>query len=145
MAVDKVFTLTATVKNPLPKQTLNLKPLGDLERVDSEEQQVLPAEHTTSEIAVAWKIKAKKAGNYSLEVTSSNGDTETLPITIEAAEKPRKKDLTFEDVGDALKMSVKLMPPDLSLDLDLDNRVTSRDASIILERYLEQVRQKPKK
>ena len=45
-------------------------------------------------------------------------------------------DLTARDAGDALKMSVGLIPVKMSLDMDKDGQVTSTDARLILQKVV---------
>lgn len=132
LAVGKIFTLTATVEKPLPKQKLTLTLPAGLERLEGKEEQTV----TGGDSSVVWKVKAQKAGDFTLRVLSSPGNEESKAIKIVGP----KTDVDLLDARRALQMSVGNLAEDLILDMDGDGRVTSTDAAIILQRVADQIR-----
>jgi hypothetical protein len=80
------ITLTAYVNNPVPNQALTLKlPEGFALIAGDEVASVppLPLDGTSRNSPVTWRIRAgQKSGKFSLQVKSSTGVTQSLPIEI---------------------------------------------------------------
>ena len=77
MAVDAEFTLTALISNPDPQgESLTFAVPTGLELIGGHEKESVPileANATRKVSTVTWKIRAKRAGEYSLVVKSSKG------------------------------------------------------------------------
>src|SRR5262249_7526548 len=76
LALNQPFALKATVKNPLPEQTLTLCLPDGLVRVAGEAHQPVPPfpeGKAEGNSFVTWKVKAQKAGTFTVHVTSSTG------------------------------------------------------------------------
>jgi len=139
----ELFTVLARVQNPLKDQTLTLALPAGLERAAGLEKEAVPPAMNGSSV-LTWKVKAPKPGDFTFKVQSSTGLVESKTVTIlppppnveppalETSRSPAQARIF--DAQRALKMSVGLMPEDLRLDLDGDGRVTSHDASLILQR-----------
>jgi hypothetical protein len=137
LALNQVFTVTATVKNPLPDQNLTLTLPQGLEPVEGSERQTVPQPvGRAEESTVAWKVKADNAGTFTVHVRSSSNEDLSKSITITGP----KTDLDLLDARRALQMSVGNLAEDPSLDMDADGRVTSLDAALILQRVADQTR-----
>ena len=79
---DAEFTLTALVANPKPGETLALTLPADLKLASGGETQTVPVGAVRDTSTVTWKIRATRAGEYNLQVKSSNGQTQSLSVTI---------------------------------------------------------------
>jgi hypothetical protein len=85
LAVGREFTVTAYVSHPQPRQKLTLVvPEGFQITAGSAEQVVppLPKDASSPNSPVTWKVRAAKAGTYTLKVQSSTGETQSKPVTI---------------------------------------------------------------
>jgi hypothetical protein len=81
------FTVTAYVSNPTPGQLVTLKLPDGFTFQSGEATQKVPelTNAATRNSPVTWKVRAaQQAGEYQLRGTTSNGDTQTLPIRIKA-------------------------------------------------------------
>ncbi len=80
----KLFTIAASVDDPLPDQVLVLELPAGMERVDGREMQpVAPAtEFGTSQ--VVWKARVVRPGDYEIRVRSSTGSVQSKHVRIEA-------------------------------------------------------------
>jgi hypothetical protein len=116
-APGKVFTLKATVKEPLPGQTLTFTLPPGLSFVEGEEKMPVAAgkEPTT---LVTWKVKVGKAGTFPLRVESSNGIVLKKTISIEQREEKKETGGTFEltyagdiEPGKEFKLLAKVSQP----------------------------------
>lgn len=136
--VGKELTLTATVTNPEPKQTLTLEAPPGLAAAEASLTQPVPAAGEQEVGKVEWKLKAARAGEHPLRVTSSGGGEQSQTVAIAEAQPPAKPrtDFTALDARRALKMSVNLLETDPAYDVDGDGRVTSQDAMLIFRRAL---------
>jgi hypothetical protein len=80
------FTVTAYVSNPTPGQTVTLNlPRGFefLSGTATQKVPPVPADVASRNSPVTWKVRAaQQAGEYQLRGTTSNGDTQSLPIKI---------------------------------------------------------------
>jgi hypothetical protein len=79
------FTATAYVSDPLPRQTVTLELPRGLKLTSGEATQTvppLPPDAASRNSPVTWKVRAPKAGRYTLRVKSSNGATQTQVVTI---------------------------------------------------------------
>lgn len=83
-APGKLFTVTATVDDPLPGQSLVLDLPPGMQRVEGNERQPVPAPNGGMS-AVLWKARVERLGNYELKVRSSTGVTHVKNISIQPA------------------------------------------------------------
>jgi hypothetical protein len=81
----KLFTVMATIDDPVPGQTLTLELPAGLERVEGNERQPVPAPAASGMSAVLWKARVVQLGDYALKVRSSTGVTQVKNISIQAA------------------------------------------------------------
>jgi hypothetical protein len=139
--VGQVLTLTASVTNPDPKQTLTLETPDGLPLAEGNLTQPVPARQDDKGVAIVeWKLTAAQTGEHRVRVHSSTGIERSQLVSIAGAQKPPVKPktaFTMLDAQKALKMAVKLLPVDLEYDLDGDGRVTSADAVLIMRRALD--------
>ncbi len=82
-APGKLFTVTATVDDPLPGQSLTLELPPGMQRIEGSERQPVPTVPGMS--AVLWKARVERLGTYDLKVRSSTGVTHVKNIRIETA------------------------------------------------------------
>jgi hypothetical protein len=85
-APGKLFTVTATVDDPLPGQSLTLELPPGMLRVEGSERQPVPAPGASSMSAVLWKARVERLGAYELKVHSSTGVTHVRNISIQPAQ-----------------------------------------------------------
>lgn len=79
----KLFTLTATVDDPISNQTLELELPAGMEIVEGKRVQPVPepaADTATS--VVLWKCRVTELGEHTLRIRSSSGVTQTRTITV---------------------------------------------------------------
>jgi hypothetical protein len=81
----KLFTVMATVDDPVPGQTLTLELPAGMERIEGNARQPVPAPGATGISAVLWKARVVQLGDYALKVRSSTGVTQIKNISIQAA------------------------------------------------------------
>jgi hypothetical protein len=81
----KLFTVLATVDDPLPGQSLTLELPAGMERVEGKEQQPVPAPQATGTSAVLWKARALRLGDFDVKVRSSTGVTQIRNVSIQSA------------------------------------------------------------
>jgi hypothetical protein len=85
---DGEFTLTALVHRPEPGEKLTLKlPRKSFKLLGGSLEEAVPAaaEAARPVSTVSWRIKARRAGQFELEVQSSTGATQKLPLRITEA------------------------------------------------------------
>jgi hypothetical protein len=82
------FTLTAYVNNPLIGQTLTLDLPDEFSLVGGKAREsvpALPADASSRNSPVTWKVRAgSREGKFTIRVRSSNGVSQTQPVTIRA-------------------------------------------------------------
>jgi hypothetical protein len=79
------FTLTAYVSSPLPRETVTLSLPGGLALAEgrlTEDVPPVPPGAVSRNSPVTWKLKANRVGRYTLRVTSSSGESQSLTVTI---------------------------------------------------------------
>jgi len=82
----KLFTLAATVHDPLEGQTLQLQLPPGLERLEGKEIQPVPTPAVDNpQSLVLWKCRVIRLGAFPIVIRSSNGVTKTLTVNIEKA------------------------------------------------------------
>ncbi len=83
---DGEFTLTALVHQPEPGERLTLRlPPRSFKLLGGGLEEAVPpagADAARPVSTVSWRIKARRAGQFELEVRSSTGATQTLPLRI---------------------------------------------------------------
>jgi hypothetical protein len=86
---DGEFTLTALVHQPEPGEKLTLRlPRSSFKLLGGSREEAVPpagADAARPVSTVSWRIKARRAGRFELEVRSSTGATQTLPLRITEA------------------------------------------------------------
>jgi hypothetical protein len=85
MGRDTEFTLTAFVWRPADGEKLTLTLPDDMKVNDGQETQTVPRVAATAERpvgSVTWKLQSSKAGEFPLKVTSSQGNSQTIMVTI---------------------------------------------------------------
>lgn len=80
----KMFTIMATVDDPVPGQALTLELPAGMERVEGKERQPVPTPQATGHSLVLWKARVLTVGDYQLKVRSSTGVTQIKNISIQA-------------------------------------------------------------
>ena len=81
-APGKLFTIQATVDDPVLGQTLTLELPPGMERVEGKELQPVPPPSDEGAGLVLWKARVLETGTFPLRVRSSNGLTLTKHVTI---------------------------------------------------------------
>jgi hypothetical protein len=81
----KLFTIVATVDDPVPSQTLTLELPRGMERVEGKERQPVPPPQEAGNSVVLWKARVLELGNYEIRVRSSTGVTQVKNISVQAA------------------------------------------------------------
>jgi hypothetical protein len=80
---NKLFTVTASVEDPLSNQTLALELPAGMELLEGKSVQPVPMPSADSATSlVLWKCRVKELGEHTLRIRSSNGITQTRTITI---------------------------------------------------------------
>src|SRR5262249_18632435 len=83
----KLFTIAATVFDPMPGQTLTLELPAGMERVEGREMQPVPAASEQAASMVMWKARVRELGQFPIRIRSNSGVTQTKIVTIAPAEK----------------------------------------------------------
>jgi hypothetical protein len=81
----KLFTVQATVDDPVRGQALTLELPAGMERVEGHERQAVPVPQASGRSVVLWKARVAQVGDYELKVRSSTGVTHVKSISIQAA------------------------------------------------------------
>jgi hypothetical protein len=79
----KLFTVTATVEDPVPNQALTLELPAGLELVEGPAIQPVPLPGTEGSSAVLWKGRVRLVGDYEIKVHSSTGTQLSKRVRIE--------------------------------------------------------------
>lgn len=93
MRVGQVFTVTAYVNKPGPKETVTLSKLPEGLQLEPGSEYTLtvppvPAGSTSETNSVSWRIKALRDGLYTLRVESSSGATQSATVNIKKPAGP---------------------------------------------------------
>ncbi|HYT87535.1 MAG TPA: hypothetical protein VEL76_02345 [Gemmataceae bacterium] len=84
----QVFTVTAYVVNPVPKQTLTLEVPAGLQVLDAPTVVVPKAQGKPPTSVVTWNTKVLQTGEHRIRVKSSTGAAQSKTITIVRPESP---------------------------------------------------------
>ncbi len=79
----KLFTIAATVEDPVANQALTLELPAGLERVEGAVIQPVPLPGPDGSSLVLWKARVRQTGTYDIKVRSSTGTIQTKHVTIE--------------------------------------------------------------
>ncbi len=83
-APGKLFTILATVDDPVAGQALTLELPAGMERVEGPARQPVPPQPSGTS-AVLWKARVLRLGDFDLKVHSSTGVTQVKNISVKAA------------------------------------------------------------
>jgi hypothetical protein len=83
-APNKLFTIQATVDEPVESQSLALDLPAGMELVEGKALQPVPPPGTQPTSVVLWKARVLKLGDHTLKLRSSNGVTYTRTIRVSA-------------------------------------------------------------
>lgn len=81
---NKLFTITATIDDPVPSQVLTLELPPGLERVEGRAIEPVPLPGPDGSSAVLWKARVLRLGDYEIKVHSSTGAVLAKELRIEA-------------------------------------------------------------
>ncbi len=84
-APGKLFSILATVDDPVPGQVLTLELPAGLQRVEGDARQPAPAPPAAGASAVLWKARVTQLGDFALQVRSSTGVTHVKNLRVQAA------------------------------------------------------------
>ena len=79
---NRVFTITASVSDPIEGQSLQLELPPGMQRVEGKDVQAVSLPAADGVGVVVWKARVLKTGKFTLKLRSSNGVTYTRIITI---------------------------------------------------------------
>jgi hypothetical protein len=79
---DSDLTLVTLVNNPKAGEELTLKLPAGLKLVEGDAKQAVPAGGASDQSPVTWRIRAERAGTFTIEVHSSTGVSQKKSITI---------------------------------------------------------------
>jgi hypothetical protein len=79
---DSDLTLVTLVNNPKAGEELTLKLPAGLKLVEGDAKQAVPAAGASDQSPVTWRIRAERAGTFTIEVHSSTGVSQKKSITI---------------------------------------------------------------
>jgi hypothetical protein len=79
----KLFTITATVVDPVPNQALTLELPAGIDLVEGPLLQAVPLPGPDGNSLVLWKSRVRLVGDYQLKVHSSTGTIQAKHVTIE--------------------------------------------------------------
>jgi hypothetical protein len=82
----KLFTITATIDDPAPSQTLTLDLPAGLELVEGREIQPVPPPANDGSSMVLWKARVQRLGDYHIRVHSSAGTISSKHVSVQAGE-----------------------------------------------------------
>jgi hypothetical protein len=84
---NKIFTVTATVDDPMPNQTLRLELPAGMELVEGKATQAVPLPSEIGVSVVMWKARTTQLGEHNLRVHSTSGSVTTTTVVLEKASK----------------------------------------------------------
>jgi len=80
---DKLFSIAATVEDPLPSQALTLELPAGIERVEGRDVQPVPPPGPEGTSLVLWKARVRRPGDYEIRVRSSTGMVHAKLVSIQ--------------------------------------------------------------
>jgi hypothetical protein len=118
--VGREFTVAAYVRNPVKDETLTLTLPDGLERTQGEEKEpvpAVPADAKDGSSVVTWKVRASRAGEFPIRVTSSRNLEAATTVTISGAAVTQASGkvifLLLQNMGE------KFGPPDDALETEV--------------------------
>jgi hypothetical protein len=85
---NKVFTITASVSDPIDGQSLYLELPAGMQRVEGKDLQAVSPPAADGVGVVVWKVRVLNTGSFTLRLRSNNGVTYTRIITITPVSDP---------------------------------------------------------